>query len=282
MNRAKFFFAFLIISSPVWPDSLPALTPGQGNSELGREVQGFKQPLITIPRIISTPSSAFPGRNSSAPPLMVPTSVPNRISKKDRILKSSETTMEDYFPVVPGSKVNYEYLAPAPGERVKKTRVVECQEYRRMGDGTLVGKFKISDGFLDTAEYQDILFTLEGAQNFTGKKPSGRSCFLKLPKKGRRVKWKYKLKGGIVQSFQAGFDKTRIKSRNYPDCLCVSEKEFKKGRLISTQRDYYSKGIGLILRGFYGPKGKLVRSKSFAYLKMEGSGKPVPFSLKQK
>ena len=109
------------------------------------------------------------------------------------------------------------------------------------------------------------------------KKIGGGFFFLKLPKKGRPARWKNKVKGGILQTWQAAFGKTKIGPRNYPDCVFVVEKDFKKGKVVSSVRQYYAKGIGLIRSGFYGPSGKWIRSKSFEYVKTEGTVKTVPF-----
>ncbi len=279
MKYKKLLLALFLSASPVWPESQLLLTPGPGKV-LESPVPSdksviIKPPKIALPEWKSTSPSAFPGKNSSAPPLVVPTVITTRATKKERAAKEPGITQEDYFPMAPGSKVTYEYLAPTPGERIKKTRLVECLECRRMGGQAVLGKYNIIEG-LSKVPQKIILYATKAAQTSNEKKKKAEACFIKLPKKGHWTRWKNKMKGGILQSCKAIFGKTKIGRRNYPDCVLVVEKDYKKGKLISTVRRYYAKGIGLILSGFYDPNGKLIRSKSYAYIKTEGIGKSAP------
>lgn len=171
---------------------------------------------------------------------------------------ASPGAFADYFPTAKGTKWSYEYLKSAPGETVKKTRMVECLILEPVPDGNGVNAtFQVTeDGKSVQEKYK--LSADKIARTFVDDKALADDFVFQFPAKGTVVRWM-----GGENYFKASFGSAQVYQKTYSDCVIVTQKT-KSSTILS----YYAKGIGLVAVEVYGKGMKLDPTKSIALVKV--------------
>jgi len=233
--------------------------------------------VVPPPPMIPTPThvvmAPVPTKAPARVPTVSPTSAPmgapippaplNGGTSAASVPSAMTGGVADYFPWTQGQSLNYEYLKPAAGSTVKKTRVVECLEEATMANGTVHFTLKTTEG---SQVVQDKYSLLDNRveHTFAGKMALTGHTILELPAAGQTLEWQLKGGDGLTHAYKAFFGKAQVYQKVYPDCLIVIDKGLQGTKPVSTRIDYYAKGIGLVAVETYAAGMKLVQTESLA------------------
>jgi hypothetical protein len=167
----------------------------------------------------------------------------------------------DYFPVVPGQKVEFAYLKAEKGEAAPHHFTVQCENFTVTLNGTTQVAFENSESGSPVTE-QYLMTSTEVEQNSTTNRNQSDDFILKLPGSTEPAVWK-QTDVQLTRIFKAALGSATVLRTNYPDCVIVEEKDMKSGKKIGSVYRYYAKGIGLISLETYSADLKLIQTKSF-------------------
>jgi len=169
----------------------------------------------------------------------------------------------DYFPASEGMKWTYQYLKADSDQKQKMKRSVECVGEKPGDKGNTLAVLDVTElGFTSRQTFsldpQSVDHTQSGRKTYAG------DFVFKLPPAHGSSQWSITEEDGTVHQCRAAFGKAQVYKKVYPNCVVVTEKVLKKGRLQNTVIYYYGKGIGLVSMEVYSPKMKLILPESLA------------------
>ncbi len=215
------------------------------------------------------PSPPTVSASSPQAPEFSPTSEPKTTALTVSSLAESGMTgaapsagaLTDYFPVAEGAQKFYEYLQPTIEESARFS--VKCVSVKVMPNGTIRIVLETTEGGQSTRDHYSLYdnkveHKATGDQAFTG------DYAFKLPKPGGTASWSVTETNGTVHNSKSSFGQAQVSQKTYPDCVVVTEKVTKDGKLENTVIYYYAKGMGLVSMEVYSPDMKLLQDKSYA------------------